>query len=138
MADSDKTQVKLSHQNGGFVHHPEDPSLMQQQKSAAKTVDVGDGAADGGDKKSELQERGNWGNSLDFVFALIGFSVGLGNVWRFPYLCYKNGGGESKITYFCEHYRGKTGIQKQPFQIVKHLKIFLIEQQLKNNPSQLS
>ncbi len=37
--------------------------------------------------------RGSWGNKLGFILTCISFSVGLGNVWRFPYLCYKNGGG---------------------------------------------
>lgn len=42
-------------------------------------------------------KRGQWANKLEFILAIIGEIIGLGNVWRFPYLCFKNGGGKSCI-----------------------------------------
>ncbi|XP_072015119.1 sodium- and chloride-dependent glycine transporter 1-like [Amphiura filiformis] len=47
----------------------------------------------------ENVERGNWANPIQFVLATLGAVVGLGNVWRFPYLAYRNGGGAFLIPY---------------------------------------
>ncbi|XP_028739351.1 sodium-dependent neutral amino acid transporter B(0)AT2 [Peromyscus leucopus] len=44
-------------------------------------------------------ERPAWNSKLQYILAQVGFSVGLGNVWRFPYLCQKNGGGAYLLPY---------------------------------------
>lgn len=73
---------------------------------------VGSGRGDGegkelnlnGDMDMDVEDEGSdaedeaarpaWNSKLQYILAQVGFSVGLGNVWRFPYLCQKNGGGE--------------------------------------------
>ncbi|XP_063071115.1 sodium- and chloride-dependent GABA transporter 2-like [Engraulis encrasicolus] len=52
------------------------------------------------EKSSEPPARGQWANKAEFILTTAGAVIGLGNLWRFPYLCYKNGGGAFLVPYF--------------------------------------
>ncbi|HEX7033340.1 MAG TPA: sodium-dependent transporter, partial [Nitrososphaera sp.] len=45
------------------------------------------------------KEREQWHSNLGFIFAAIGSAVGIGNIWRFPYIVGTNGGGAFLVTY---------------------------------------
>ena len=48
------------------------------------------------EEELDAEDRPAWNSKLQYILAQIGFSVGLGNIWRFPYLCQKNGGGKGQ------------------------------------------
>lgn len=45
-------------------------------------------------KEEPPTNRPSWANKIEYLLAHVGFSVGLSTIWRFPYLCFHNGGGE--------------------------------------------
>ncbi|XP_034049824.1 sodium-dependent neutral amino acid transporter B(0)AT2-like [Thalassophryne amazonica] len=59
-------------------------------------------ASTGEAHQEELTEppaRAGWNSKAEYFLAQVGFSVGLGNIWRFPYLCHQNGGGAFLLLY---------------------------------------
>ncbi|KYN08138.1 Orphan sodium- and chloride-dependent neurotransmitter transporter NTT4 [Cyphomyrmex costatus] len=50
-------------------------------------------------QETKEENRAAWSGKMQFFLSIIGYSVGLGNIWRFPYLCQQNGGGRSREVY---------------------------------------
>ncbi|KAJ0003929.1 hypothetical protein NQD34_010143 [Periophthalmus magnuspinnatus] len=65
--------------------------MTKDEHPGATTVAVPNGGC--AEKPNASQSRGYWGNKAEFILTVMGAIIGPGNVWRFPYLCYRNGGG---------------------------------------------
>lgn len=50
-------------------------------------------------EKEDADNRPKWDNKIQYILTCVGFCIGLGNVWRFPYLCQTHGGGKVESTF---------------------------------------
>ncbi|XP_021329024.1 sodium-dependent neutral amino acid transporter B(0)AT2 isoform X2 [Danio rerio] len=75
----------------------ENGSVLTESQSDMALVSADDEGSAGADGQED--DRPAWDSKLQYVLAQVGFSVGLGNVWRFPYLCHQNGGGAFMLLY---------------------------------------
>lgn len=52
------------------------------------------------DDGDENPERVNWTDKTEYILSMVGYAIGLGNIWKFPYLAYNNGGGNCLVSLF--------------------------------------
>ncbi|CAH1154667.1 unnamed protein product [Phaedon cochleariae] len=83
---SGKTKLN-GHDNPSYTKDPDDVLENGTTISAPENIN------------KSPEERAQWGNGLEFLMSCIAMSVGLGNIWRFPFIANKNGGGAFLIPY---------------------------------------
>jgi len=90
------SNIDIGKQNLGFEENDGDNGI---QGDTVKASELNSYILEHTKGEKTEQDRQQWSNPIEFLLSCIAMSVGLGNVWRFPFTAYENGGGAFLIPY---------------------------------------
>lgn len=85
-------EKQCNHRKACFRGHLQTQMMEDQENKCKDLVE----------KTDTKNQRPKWDNKAQYLLTCIGFAVGLGNVWRFPYLCQTYGGGKGLFDVVCK------------------------------------
>lgn len=88
--------------NNAFEKDPNDHHALESCNTNSKMYGNSNTLSDSmvtKESSASIPERESWGKGIEFLMSCIAMSVGLGNVWRFPFTALENGGGAFLFPY---------------------------------------
>ncbi|KAK3697426.1 hypothetical protein RRG08_031190 [Elysia crispata] len=74
----------------------EEAGFLESHRGDLSAMEIGDSPR----VETVSGDRDTWASHREYLLSMIGFCVGIGNLWRFPYVCIRNGGGVFLIPFF--------------------------------------